>query len=142
MKSFNTSIKINAPAEKVWNILTDASNWTQWNTTIEKIDGSIALGNKVTVVTKASPDQAFPLKVTKFVPYRSMVWTGGMPLGLFTGKRTYSVNQINESSSEFSMNEVFTGLMAPLFTRSIPDLQPSFDEFANCLKYHSESTAT
>jgi uncharacterized protein YndB with AHSA1/START domain len=36
MKSFNTSIKINAPAEKVWNILTDASNWTQWNTTIEK----------------------------------------------------------------------------------------------------------
>jgi len=45
-------------------------------------------------------------------------------------------------SSEFSMNEVFTGLMAPLFTRSIPDLQPSFDEFANCLKYHSESNAT
>lgn len=142
MKSFSTSIQIDAPAEKVWEVLTDASNWSQWNTTIEKIDGTIAPGNKVTVVTKASPDQAFPLKVTEFIPNQSMVWTGGMPLGLFTGKRTYSINPISEYSSEFSMSEVFTGLMAPLITRSIPDLQPSFDEFASCLKSYAESTAT
>ena len=141
MKSFSTSVQINAPAEKVWEILTDASSWNQWNTTIERIDGAIVLGNKVTIVTKLNPGHAFPLKITQFVPNQAMVWTGGMPLGLFTGKRTYSIDRISETSSEFSMNEVFTGLMAPLITRSIPDLQPSFDEFANCLKSQAESTA-
>jgi hypothetical protein len=28
-----------------------------------------------------------------------------------------------------------------MLTRSIPDLQPSFDEFASCLKAHAEGTA-
>ena len=33
------------------------------------------------------PAAAFSLRVTEFVPPRRMVWTGGMPLGLFTGTR-------------------------------------------------------
>jgi hypothetical protein len=77
--------------------------------------------------------------VTEFIPHQSIVWTGGMPLGLFTGKRTYSINMINENVAGFSMNEEFTGLMGPLITRSIPDLQPSFDEFEKCLKQHALS---
>ncbi len=42
---------------------------------------------------------------------------------------------------EFAMREVFSGLMAPLITRSIPDLQPSFDEFAAALKRRAEQEA-
>ena len=38
----------------------------------------------------------------------------------------------------FEMQEEFTGLLAPLITRSIPDLQPVFDEFARCLKAAAE----
>ena len=142
MKSFHTSIQINASAEKVWNILTDISGWPQWNTTIDKIEGSINLGGKVTVHAKASPGRAFPLVVSEFVPNQSMVWTGGMPLGLFTGRRTYTISSAEGSSVKFSMSESFTGLMTPLITRSIPDLQPSFDEFAQCLKKHAESSVT
>jgi hypothetical protein len=40
---------------------------------------------------------------------------------------------------EFSMREEYTGLMAPLMTRSIPDLKPAFDEFASDLKRAAES---
>ena len=39
---------------------------------------------------------------------------------------------------KFEMTEEFRGLMAPLITRSIPDLQPAFDEFAKCLKTAAE----
>jgi len=142
MKSFSTTIQINASVEVVWKILTDVSAWVHWNTTIDKIEGSIALDSKVTVHAKASPGRAFPLEVTEFVPNKTMVWTGGMPLGLFTGKRTYILNDKGDSSAEFSMSESFTGLMSPLITRSIPDLQPSFDEFAKCLKEYAESKVT
>ena len=39
------------------------------------------------------------------------------------------------------MREEFSGLMAPLNTRSIPDLQPSFAEFAAALKGCAEAAA-
>jgi hypothetical protein len=35
---------------------------------------------------------------------------------------------------------VYSGLMAPLIVRSIPDLQPSFNTFAANLKRRAEST--
>jgi hypothetical protein len=44
-------------------------------------------------------------------------------------------------TTEFAMDEVYTGPMAGMVTRSIPDLQPSFDEFAQCLKARAETTA-
>ena len=36
------------------------------------------------------------------------------------------------------MTEVYSGLMAGMITKSIPDLQPSFDEFAVALKAEAE----
>jgi hypothetical protein len=37
------------------------------------------------------------------------------------------------------MREEYTGSMAPLIVRSIPDLQPAFDEFAGDLKRAAEA---
>jgi len=39
------------------------------------------------------------------------------------------------------MREEYSGLMAPMITRSIPDLQPAFDEFAHDLKRAAEEAA-
>jgi hypothetical protein len=138
MKTFQTSIHISASPSRVWGILTDLSHWTSWNTTVEKVTGQAALGAKVTVYAKASPGRAFPLKVTEIEAPRRMVWTGGMPSGLFVGKRTYVIEPESDGV-RFEMNEQFTGFLAPLITKSIPDLQPSFDEFAQCLKRIAET---
>ena len=82
MKSFFSTILIDAPASRVWGILTDLASWPTWNTTVDNVDGSAALGNTITVYAKASPGRAFPLKVSEFIPPNRMVWRGGMPLGL------------------------------------------------------------
>jgi hypothetical protein len=81
------------------------------------------------------------VKVTEFEPGRRMVWSGGMPLGLFLGVRTYLLTPSTAREVEFSMREVYSGLLAPLITRSIPDLQPAFDQFAADLKRHAEANA-
>lgn len=140
MKSFQTEIKINASPEKVWDILTNIPHWHQWNTTVDKIEGSVSPGGKVTVHAKAIPERPFRLTVSDLVPNESMVWSGGMPLGLFTGKRTFTITSSEKNVTNFFMSENFTGLLAPLITRSIPDLQPSFDEFSKNLKQHAESS--
>jgi hypothetical protein len=146
MKTFATSITIRARPEAVWAVLTDAAGYPQWNSTVAKIDGRIAAGETVTVHAKASPDakgsaRAFPLRVTEFLAPRKMVWSGGMPLGLFKGRRSYTVTPTSQGEVEFAMREEFSGLLAPLIARSIPDLQPAFDQFAADLKRRTERAA-
>jgi hypothetical protein len=141
MRSFATAITIRARPEVVWALLTDATGYPIWNSTIEKIDGRIAPNEKVALHTKATPTRAFPLKVTEFNPPQSMVWAGGMPLQLFTGTRRFTLTPTAEGEVRFAMSEAYSGLLAPLITRSIPDLQPAFDQFAADLKRRAERGA-
>src|SRR5262245_30630669 len=63
VKVFRAAIGIEAPADRVWGVLTDIAHWSDWNTTVDKVDGRVALGAKVTVYAKVSPGRAFPVKV-------------------------------------------------------------------------------
>lgn len=136
-KSFQTSIQIQAAPEAVWAILTDAPAWPTWNTTVTRIEGTIAHQQKIAVHAMVSPNRAFKVTVSELVPPQRMVWSDGMPLGLFRARRTFTLAP-KSGGTEFFMREVFSGLMAPLIVRSIPDLQPSFEEFAACLKRRAE----
>ncbi|MFM9938166.1 MAG: SRPBCC family protein [Hyphomicrobiaceae bacterium] len=138
MKAFATAIVIRAPVERIWSLLTDAAGYPTWNSTVERVVGAIAAGEKVTVYPRAASGRAFPLVVTELESNRRMVWAGGMPLGLFKGTRTYSLTPRSAHDVEFSMREEFSGFLAPLITRSIPDLQPDFDQFGVDLKAKAE----
>jgi hypothetical protein len=139
MKRFATRTTIHASPETIWAILTDASAYPSWNTTVTKVEGTIAVGHKVTVHAKISPDRSFPVKVSTLDAPKKMVWTGGMPIGfLFKGERTFLLTPQSDGLVEFSMEEIFDGLFSGMITKSIPDLQPAFDEFAACLKARAE----
>lgn len=139
MKKFAVRISIRATPQRIWALLTDAGGYPRWNRTVSKVEGTIAPGGRVTLHATASPGRAFPLKVTGFEEPRRMVWTGGMPLGFFKGERTFQLEARADGEVEFSMCEEFSGLLSPLISRSIPDLEPSFDEFARNLKQAAES---
>jgi hypothetical protein len=141
MKTFQVATSIRATANTLWQILTDAPKYPLWNQTVDKVEGRIAAGEKVTVHAKINPGRSFPVKVTEFVPGKKMVWSGGMPLGLFKGERTFTLTERGDGQVEFRMREVFSGPLSPLIERSIPDLQPAFDEFAASLKRRAEAGA-
>jgi len=137
MKSFQTTISIHAKPEVIWKLLTDAPAYPSWNTTVDKVDGDIKLGEKITVHAKISPGRAFPVKVATFDAPSRMVWMSKMPLGVFKGERTFTLTPKGDNV-EFFMREEFTGLLSGLIGKSIPDLQPAFDEFAAALKKRAE----
>jgi hypothetical protein len=70
-----------------------------------------------------------------------MVWTGGFA-PLFMGVRTFTLRPRQDGSTDFAMNERFTGLMLPLVKASMPDLRPIFEAFANDLKREAERAAS
>ncbi len=140
MKVFEVRCTIDAPPERVWARLTDAQALVNGGLGVLRLEGTIAAGERLKVWSEASPDRAFALTVTEFTPHRRMVWTGGMPLGLFTGVRQFTLTP-GSRGTEFHMHEAFTGLMAPLISRSIPDLNPSFQKFARGLQALAEEKA-
>jgi uncharacterized protein YndB with AHSA1/START domain len=91
MKFFEASSTIQASPEKVWSIITDTPNVANWDSGVIRIDGKMELGEKVKLVS-SNPDRAFPLKVTELTQGRKLTLTGGMPLGLFKGVRTYTLS--------------------------------------------------
>jgi hypothetical protein len=67
-----------------------------------------------------------------------IVFRGGMPLGLFTEERTYTL-QCEGTATRFTMREQYTGQLAGMIFKSIPALGPSFRQFADGLKQQAES---
>jgi hypothetical protein len=138
MKAFSATVRIRSTAERVWRTLMDVRRWPELDSSIERVDGTPQAGATVTVHAKVG--RAFPLKVVDFTPNQRMVLSGGMPLGLFKGQRTYTLTADVDGMVTFAMREAYSGVLAALITKSIPDLQPSFDEFAANLKKCSEES--
>ncbi len=137
MEHHESSALIEARPEAVWTVLTDAPAYSDWDSGVVRVEGSIAPQEKIKVVSEANPKRAFPVKVTEFAPAERMVWSGGMPLGLFRGVRTFTLTP-EGAATRFAMREEYSGPMLPLIWRSMPDLQPSFEQFARGLKARAE----
>ena len=60
-------------------------------------------------------------------------------MGLFRGVRTYTLEP-NGGGTSFRMREEYTGPLLGMIWRSIPDLGPSFKQFADGLKARAEGT--
>ena len=139
MKFYEAGAEIQAPPETVWALLTDAAGFPDWNPTVERIEGTIAPGETIKVYVHLSPGRAFPVKVTEFQPPHRMRWTGGMPLGMFTGDRTFTLTPRADGGTSFHMREEYTGVMLPLIWRSMPDQGPAFAEYASALRRRAEN---
>jgi len=136
MKFFEARADIFAPPEAVWQVLIDPARLSAGGFGIVSVSGDMRLGGKLTLFSELTP-RPFKVKVATFTPAQEMVWQGGMPLGLFTGTRRFTL-RAQQGGTAFHMREEFSGLMLPLIWKSMPDLTASFSHFAQTLKRISE----
>jgi hypothetical protein len=137
VRSYEAAAAIQADPERVWAVLTDGPAFAEWDSGVERVEGRIAPGERIKVVSEANPGRAFPVRVSEFEPPRRMTWTGGMPLGLFKGVRTFLLTP-DGAGTRFAMREEYTGPLLGLIWRTMPDLGPSFEQFARGLKARAE----
>ena len=137
MRGYEASSLIDATPAQIWPVLADVAAWPDWDSGIITVVGKLALGEKFTVTSAAAPKRAFPVKATEVTEPTRMVIRGGMPLGLFVGNRVFTLTP-EGASTRFTMREEYTGVLAGLIFRTIPDLGPSFRQFAEGLKQQVE----
>lgn len=139
MRYYEATSTIAASAEAVWAVLVEGASWPSWDSGVDAVEGKIAPGETIKIRSQAAPGRAFPVKVTQFDPPARLRFSGGMPLGLFRGVRTYEVSEDAGGQAAFRMREEYTGPLLPLIWRSMPDLGPSFQRFASGLKRRVEA---
>ncbi|MEX0923106.1 MAG: SRPBCC domain-containing protein [Rhodovibrionaceae bacterium] len=138
MHDYDVRRSIAAAPAVVWSILTDTAALQDGSFGILKIDGQIGPGARISILSEVSPKRAFPVKVVELVPERLMVWQGGMPFGLFKGVRRFELRE-EPGGTTFRMYEDFSGPLAPMIRKSMPDLTATFDKFADALKARAEA---
>lgn len=126
------AIDIRARPQDVWSVLTNATEYPRWNTTVVSLDGQIALGERIQLKSVLDPKRTFKLKVLELEAPRRMVWGDAM------GKRTYEITEKDSSTVTFSMREKIGGPLFPLFAGMIPPFDEVFDKFAADLKKKTE----
>jgi hypothetical protein len=132
----SVAIRIDAPPERIWALLTDAAGFPKWNSTVTSIEGSIALGQKLVLTVPSAPGRKFGPKVSELEPNTRMVWRDGFA-PMFQGVRTYTLVPTG-ASTDFTMSEVFSGMMLPMIAGSLPDFVPIFETYAADLKRAAE----
>jgi hypothetical protein len=138
MFEFDVQRTIKAAPDRVWSVLVDGKMLASAPFGITRLEGEIVAGAKLKLWSSVAPNRAFPLTVTDVQPNRTMTWRGGMPLGLFTGTRTFTLVP-DGRSTQFRMREVYDGPLAGLIRKSMPDLNPSFIQFADALATAAEA---
>jgi len=138
MTTYAVKRQIQAEPETIWDLLTDAELYPSWNPAVLGIEGSIALGERIKVTSVVNPNRVFKLRVSELDRPTTMVWSDDMPFGLFKGVRTYRLTPQSEGATEFSMEEIFSGPLEPMISKSIPDMTDSFEQFADGLKDAAE----
>jgi hypothetical protein len=129
-------VNIQASAERIWSLLTDAKDFPRWNSTVASIEGQIREGEQLRLRVPGT-DRTFTPKVSDVVRCERMTWTGGFA-PMFKGVRTFELRPGNDGSTDFAMAERFSGLMLPFIKGSLPDFGPVFERYANDLKHEAE----
>ncbi len=138
MLELRTEIEIDAPAERVWAVLTDFERFPDWNPFIRSIRGQALVGSRLDVLLGASGmrPMRFRPTVKAVVPNRELRWLGRLRLPrLFDGEHIFQIEPLGPTRTRFVQRERFRGLFVPLLARSLNrDARRGFEEMTRALR--------
>jgi hypothetical protein len=143
MKEIHTEIEINAPADKVWRVLTAFADFPEWNPFVRRVEGEVSVGARLDVYIQPSGGKGMSFRPTILVaePNRELRWLGRLWLpGIFDGEHSFSIEPLGEVCVRFIQRERFKGLLLPILWKMVDgDIQRGFNEMNQALKVRAES---
>lgn len=117
-KEIKTEIIIQAIPQKIWEILTDFDNYSNWNPFITSISGNIQTGSKITVNINPPNGRSmtFKPKVLTIIKNKELSWIGSVFLkGLFDGQHKFELIDNGNETTTLIQSEKFKGIFVWLF---------------------------
>lgn len=143
LREIRTEIKIEAPADRVWEVLTDFAHYPDWNPFIKYLKGTPAEGARIEVkmVPPESKGMVFKPKVLKSQRCKEFTWLGHVVIpGLFDGEHTFELKTAPDNMTLFIQQEKFYGILLPFLKNALDQgTQAGFEAMNKDLKNICES---
>jgi hypothetical protein len=143
VREIRTDIEVNAPASRVWRLLTDFEHYPEWNPFIRRVSGRPEPNTKLEVFIQPSGARGMTFRPTvlKAEPERELRWFGRLLLpGLFDGEHIFEIHHVTDNTLKFVQRERFSGLFVPLLWNQLDrDTRRGFNEMNAALKELAES---
>jgi len=135
-KSIETRVTINAPASRVWQVLTALDKYKEWNPFIVGVEGKLQEGESLNVTFnngfKISP------RLVKVETDKELKWQGKLACGgLFDGEHRFVLREVN-GQTELEHGENFSGLLIPFMSGLLKETEENFKKMNEGLKKRCE----
>jgi hypothetical protein len=141
-KELISSIDIEAPAEKVWELLIDITAYPTWNPFITRAEGPVEVGGRLTLRMQPVSGSAVTLRptVVEVVQGHRLRWQGRLAVrGLLDADHLFILEPHGATRSRLVQREHFRGLLVPFVQRSLDrGTLPAFHAMNAALKDRAE----
>jgi hypothetical protein len=142
VRELQTEVEIAAPAERVWQLLTDFQGYPQWNPFILSIAGVAEPGTRLAVNIQPPGGKAMTFRpvVLQATAPRELRWMGRLLVpGLFDGEHAFRIERLDGQRIRFVQHERFSGLLVPALWRRVgTDTERGFNAMNAALKRVAE----
>jgi hypothetical protein len=142
-KEIITEIEINAPLNRVWQVLTDFEKHSVWNPFIKKISGKPTRNEKLEVHMPDPRGGTMVFKPTVLAAERDreLRWLGRSEGDVFNGEHSFLIEPIeNNNKVHFTQSEKFTGSMVASLEEWLDTaVKQNFEAMNRALKERAEN---
>lgn len=134
-------VRINAPADLVWEVIVDFASYGQWNRFCPSIIGALRVGEPLEMqVDLGNGLQKQVETITCIEPGRKIVWSmENKPEDPIHADRIQEVRPVDESSCDYATIDEFGGEMCgPMIEMMGQAVETGFNRCAQNLKAHAE----
>lgn len=140
----DTTIDIEAPATKVWQVLTDFERFPEWSVFILSIEGDVSAGQNIKVrLDNGGGEMMVKPRILVNDAPNELVWRGKMGSSwLFSGEHRFVLKELGNGNTRLSHSEHFTGILVPLLWKTMETkTRSSFKAFNDALRHRVEAAA-
>jgi hypothetical protein len=140
-RHIESAIDIMAPAERVWEILTDFPAYPTWNPFIISAYGKVEAGAWLEVHIQPPGKRAMMFRPTVLVaePERELRWRGRLLMpGLFDGEHFFRIED-RSGTVRFVQGETFSGVLVGLVRGALGATRAGFEAMNVALKKRAEA---
>ncbi|HJV34511.1 SRPBCC domain-containing protein [Geomonas sp.] len=119
MTELRTEIALKAPAERLWELLSDFTLYPQWNPLIVQAQGEATEGTRLEMTVQLPAIPPFPIKPTLLCadPQCRLLWRHSLAFpALMCWSYGLELEQLDQGRLKLVQKSTFGGLLGPLFT--------------------------
>jgi len=143
MPVYQTTFEVNAPASRVWQVLTTRGSYGDWNPQIPRATGTIEQGATISLrlTMPGRPAMEVSATIEQTQPERLLTWRGHvLAPWFFEGYRKFAIQPIAPGRVNVTHVEDIHGVTAPVFALVMGrPVQRSHEALNQALRARAES---